>query len=495
MVNMENTIINGKGINAVYKDGSWTIDANSGAVIIDNIIPHVGDAIAKGETIQTVFDKLFSDILPRIPIVDHASMFKTNDDGLDSEHPEVTGLNKNAIYIRITFVGSNEPLYISCWLLQSDIEALKELVNSKASKSEYDLLREQLDEKVSAAQIELLNEQLKLKADKTQLEKLQSIVDKKANTDYIASIEQSIYNKADKSSLTSLETTVANINKTLESVAGSDDIEDITEAIGNINESLLSKATKTDFENVVKNIEKKADKTYVDDLAKRFDSIEEINLDGILTKLNSITLSVSNLDKKITTNETNLKKKADLSYVENIDTELKKATTKLDIIVETKADKTELTSKANKKDLDAIAQTNTLINNSVTNIRKEVDNKASKSDLTEKYEELRHIISDNLTLHRNDIRTVNTKITSLEKKVVAVESSVKDINDLAKREWIQVLTPEQYKRIPSTRIDPAKLYMCIKFGKPYALYIGSVLIAERNVEESTGFAYTFPLTF
>ena len=37
--------------------------------------------------------------------------------------------------------------------------------------------------------------------------------------------------------------------------------------------------------------------------------------------------------------------------------------------------------------------------------------------------------------------------------------------------------------------------MCIKYGKPYALYIGTILIAERNVEESTGFAYTFPLTF
>ena len=65
----------------------------------------------------------------------------------------------------------------------------------------------------------------------------------------------------------------------------------------------------------------------------------------------------------------------------------------------------------------------------------------------------------------------------------------------ANKDWIQVLTPEQYKRLPTSRIDPAKLYMCIKYGKPYALYIGTVLIAERNVEESTGFAYTFPLTF
>jgi hypothetical protein len=53
---MENLITNGTGINAIYKNNTWVLDANSGAVIIEDIIPHVGDAMAKGETIQNVLN-------------------------------------------------------------------------------------------------------------------------------------------------------------------------------------------------------------------------------------------------------------------------------------------------------------------------------------------------------------------------------------------------------------------------------------------------------
>ena len=210
---MENLLINGKGTTVTNNDGSWKIDANSGAVIIEDIIPHIGDSIAKGETIQTVFNQLFSDILPRIPMIDYATMFKTDENGLDAEYPDVTDLNENSIYIRITFINSDTPLYISCWLLQSDIESLKELVNSKASKTEYDLLREEIESKVSAMQIEYLQEQINLKADKTALDRLQLVVDKKANNDYVANLESTIYNKADKTSLNNIEDRINALNK------------------------------------------------------------------------------------------------------------------------------------------------------------------------------------------------------------------------------------------------------------------------------------------
>ena len=90
---MENLIINGKGISSTYNDGSWKIDANSGAVIIEDIIPHVGDAIAKGESIQVVFNKLFNNILPRIPIIDYANMFKTDENGIDSDVIDLISAN------------------------------------------------------------------------------------------------------------------------------------------------------------------------------------------------------------------------------------------------------------------------------------------------------------------------------------------------------------------------------------------------------------------
>ena len=491
---MENLLINGKGTTVTNNDGSWKIDANSGAVIIEDIIPHIGDSIAKGETIQTVFNQLFSNILPRIPMIDYATMFKTDENGLDAEYPDVTDLNRNSIYIRITFVNSDTPLYISCWLLQSDIESLKELVNSKASKTEYDLLREEIESKVSAMQIEYLQEQINLKADKTALDRLQLVVDKKANNDYVANLESTIYNKADKTSLNNIEDRINALNKSLTNYVTVESLEDITGDVTDINTKLSKKADKTALDELSETVQLKADVSQIDEINKKFESIDSVDIEGVDTKLSSLTLSVDKLNKKMDINSSDLKKKADLSYVERIDTDLKRATTKLDIIVETKADKTELLTKANKSDLEALSNTNIIINNNISQLRKSIDTKASKSDLEARVSELQHAISDLYTIEKNDIRLVNSKIINLERNITRMDESITTISK-ANKDWIQVLTPEQYKRLPTSRIDPAKLYMCIKYGKPYALYIGTVLIAERNVEESTGFAYTFPLTF
>lgn len=491
---MENLIINGKGTTVTNNDGSWKIDANSGAVIIEDIIPHIGDSIAKGETIQTVFNQLFSDILPRIPMIDYATMFKTDEDGRDTEYPDVTDLNRNSIYIRITFVNSDTPLYISCWLLQSDIESLKELVNSKASKTEYDLLREEIESKVSAMQIEYLQEQINLKADKTALDRLQLVVDKKANNDYVANLESTIYNKADKTSLNNIEDRINALNKSLINYVTVESLKDITGDVTDVNTKLSKKADKTELDELSKTVQLKADVSQIDEINKKFESIDSVDIEGVNTKLNSLTLSVDKLSKKMDSNSSDLKKKADLSYVERIDTDLKRATTKLDIIVETKADKTELLAKANKSDLEALSNTNTIINNNILQLKKLIDTKANKSDLEARVNELQHAISDLYAIEKNDIRLVNSKIINIEKNITRIDENISTISK-ANKDWIQVLTPEQYKRLPTSRIDPAKLYMCIKYGKPYALYIGTVLIAERNVEESTGFAYTFPLTF
>lgn len=492
--NMDNLIINGKGINATNNDGSWIIDANSGAIIIEDIIPHIGDSISKGETIQTVFNQLFNNILPRIPIVEYSTMFKTDENGIDNVYPDVTGLNANSIYIRLEFANSDSPLYISCWLLQSDIERLKDIIDTKASKSEYDVLKEEVETKVSNIQMDYLIEQINLKADKTSLDRLQSAIDKKANNDKVSSLESIIYNKADKTSLNTLEDTVANLSKSLTDYASNDDLQEVVNNINTLNDSINNKANNDDIDNLDNKINEKANKSDIDDINKRFDKLENINIDDLIAKLNTISLNVNKLSKDIESNKTDIRRKADLSYVEKIDTELKRATTKLDTIVETKADKSDLSSKANKTDLEALAGTTTIINNNIIQLRKNIDSKASIDNLDKKINEVKHSISDLSVVEKNDIRSVNSKISNIEKNIKTIETNIDSVEESIK-DWIQVLTPEQYKRIPTSRIDPAKLYMCIKFGKPYALYIGSVLIAERNVETATGFAYTFPLTF
>ena len=343
-------------------------------------------------------------------------------------------------------------------------------------------------------QIEYLQEQINLKADKTALDRLQLVVDKKANNDYVANLESTIYNKADKTSLNNIEDRINALNKSLTNYVTVESLKDITGDMTDVNAKLSKKADKTALDELSETVQLKADVSQIDEINKKFESIDSIDIEGVDAKLSSLTLSVDKLNKKMDTNSSDLKKKADLSYVERIDTDLKRATTKLDIIVETKADKTELLGKANKSDLEALSNTNIIINNNISQLRKSIDTKASKSDLEARVNELQHAISDLYTIEKNDIRLVNSKIINLEKNITRIDESVSVISK-ANKDWIQVLTPEQYKRLPTSRIDPAKLYMCIKYGKPYALYIGTVLIAERNVEESTSFAYTFPLTF
>lgn len=491
-----NTLIkNGKGIISTYKDDSWIIDANSGAIIIEDIIPHIGDSIAKGETIQTVLNNLFNDILPRIPIINYATMFKTDEHGIDLEHPEVTGLNGDAIYIRITFLNSETPLYISCWLLQSDIESLKTLINTKASKSEYEILRGEIEDKASLIQLNYLQEQINSKVDKSQVDKLQNIVDKKANIDQVAKLESIIFNKADKTQLVEISDTIDSIQSSLDSFIGSGDIGNFDQVIQELKTDISDKVSREDIQIIIPSIEEKADKSQLEEISKRIESIEEVNLDNLLVKLDSMALSISKLDKMINSVKTNIQRKADTSYVERIDTDLKRATTKLDTIVESKADKIDLISKANKSDVDALYNTNVVLTNHINQVKKDVTTKASQSDLDSKYDELIHAISDQHTVHRNDIRQINNNITSVEKDIDKIEESINNLSTFATHEWIQILTPEQYERIHPSRIDPAKLYMCVKYNKPYALYIGSILIAERNVDTSTGFVYTFPITF
>lgn len=494
---MENLITNGTGINAIYKDNTWILDANSGAVIIEDIIPHIGDAMAKGETIQNVLNNLFKSILPQIPIINHASMFKTNDNGVDLEYPDVQGLNKNSIYIRITFLNSSSPLYISCWLLQSDIEALKTTIDSKASKFEYDSLLEEIEDKASMIQIEYLQEQINAKADKKQIDKLQSIVDKKANNDYVASLESIIFDKADKSTIQEISKNIGNIKDNLTQFATTEDLKQTNEIISGINEELTHKLDEEKIEDIVSSLDDKADKSELSDLNKKVERIlnNDFNLSTINTKINSLSLSVNKINEKTFNNSTDIKKKADLSYVERIDTDLKAATTKLDAIVETKADKSDLSKKANKVDVDALINTNAIIKDSINQIRLELSKKADQTDVDEKYNEVKHIISDQQVIHRNDINQITNNLTKVDRNIDKIEDKLDEVTELASKSWVEIMSPEQYKRIHPSRIDPAKLYMCIKYNKPYALYIGSILIAERNSIESTGFIYTFPMTF
>jgi hypothetical protein len=69
------------------------------------------------------------------------------------------------------------------------------------------------------------------------------------------------------------------------------------------------------------------------------------------------------------------------------------------------------------------------------------------------------------------------------------------------------MTPDEYNRLPikptysdgsknPNALQPNVIYFLVKYNKPYALYIGSTLIAKTEEKiGSQGFTYTFPIVF
>jgi hypothetical protein len=69
------------------------------------------------------------------------------------------------------------------------------------------------------------------------------------------------------------------------------------------------------------------------------------------------------------------------------------------------------------------------------------------------------------------------------------------------------MTPEEYNRMSDNPTyangkinpngkQPNVIYFLVKYNKPYAIYIGKILIAKAEEKiGSQGFAYTFPIVF
>lgn len=491
---MENLLTNGTGIETVYNGTSWRIDADSNAVIVEDITPHIGESIPAGSTIQDVFNQLFDNILPNLPSVYEGGMFSTDDNGIDPEYPEVEGLRANAIYIRLERK-DDAPVYISCWMIQSELERLETLLGAKVSVSDFDTLNEIVSQKVSQSQLSTLDLKIDNKADKSSITSLQNQIDTKAPATKVTAIENTLLSKADVSEIDALRKQIQTLQTNLEGNITIDDISSITQSLEVINNTLANKVDKGLFDNYAAELNNKASKLTVEVLAGKINNIEEINLDSINQRLDSLANSIINLDKKIATSTTGIHKKADLSYVEQIDSDLKRATTKLDLMMDSKADKKDIAGKANYQDIVQLEQTIASLNTHIKSLERNIDAKPSKAELNSSTDSLNHTINQRYTEFKNHLRTAEISNNSINKDIDNLELKVSSLEKSAGKEWIQILTPEQYKRLPSSRIDPAKLYLLVRFNKPYALYIGSVLIAERGSEASAGFAYTFPMTF
>lgn len=484
-------LTNGNGISTQYINGQWRIDANTGAVIIEDIVLPSGETVVyEGSTVQDVLNNLYKEVLPKIPLIDNATMFKTID-GVDPEFTDVTDLNPGGVYVRFTFKNVEDPLYVSCWLLQSEIERLDSLVENGISREEFFELQMLVEEKAPAEQLRLLQEEVANKVDSSQLSTIQAQIDTKANADKVASLESLIANKADKLNITGLQQQLDQLTTKIDQLADSNLVQDIKSDIQEIEATIATLASQEAVITLQSQVEDKATKDEVKALADKFDSMEVVSLDELTKQVSTLDKKTNNLSINVDGLDTKVKKKADLTYVEQIDNDLKKKLTAIEKDIANKASSDKLDETINDVNATVVS-----MNNSIKTLENSIKSTYSTTEyVNDKFNSVLHRVNENYTTYKNEVATINKRLINLEKSDVEFKSSIREIKKSAERQWIEIMTPEQYRRLPSSSIEANKIYMCIKYNKPYAMYVGSVLIAQRDSKSSNGFAYTFPLTF
>ena len=489
------------------------------------------------------------------------TVFFANENGQDPEFIEVEELLPNGMYIRLE--GSDGSLaYVSAHEIdkaigiigqmsmskasQADVDAIIETLNDKVSKTELELLKTDIADKVGddafndlaglvankaeRSEIEDLNDKIANKVERGEIEVIQSKIDEKASMESINLISEDINNKALE--ISRIKNDISTIQTALEYVTDSNSISALQNQINYLNSELNKKLEIDDLSSVVSSI-------------------------GTLMDTDSAII------ERISNAETNINKKATKVYVQGQVNELNNAITGISARVDSKADKETVAKKASKTDLDTLTSKVTSLSNEFNdtkndfetlnnNIYVDLSNKVSKDEFETKTSEIEASLNTKSTKveHIEDINRITTRIDDFETttegqfdQVISdidelecninnslaelrsnVNAQTKQLNNQAtqitklqevdkahneklKTEWVRVMTPEAYKKLPpvgDTYTDgtpnpyakqPNIIYMLVRYNKPIAVYIGDVLIAQAEQKGSVGFAYSFPISF
>lgn len=115
----------GEGITLEKTQTGWKISSNSNGVLIGSLSPTYPEDkdIPAGTSIQKTFEILFDDVLPVLPSILKGDIIIAANNGTDQyQHPKfgngiASGLTPDIKYIRIYIASQQEPIYISCELI------------------------------------------------------------------------------------------------------------------------------------------------------------------------------------------------------------------------------------------------------------------------------------------------------------------------------------------------------------------------------------------
>lgn len=405
----------------------------------------------------------------------------------------------------------------------NDYDADMSLDKSKfASKSDLNALKTQVNSKIDASYLEPFKDEVieAISGDPNDPESEQSTV--------VGSIKVNVRYHSKK--IAELE----NLIKSLENNIDDTTDEDVVELINVQIESLKNE--------IQKELNNKASAEYVDNAVR-----------PVKTDLESLTARVKIVSDSLNKKATNLYVQNEISTVNDTISELRSA-------VNSKASVDQLSRKASKDELTVVSDKVNRISNTVnklsnvendqkllaeslktkadtsdvetlkTNMTAALSNKADIVDVNRKINGLDTRVTtlenadnvedfkESISSLSNDIKTVErkfdgltntqkSKLDSHDKQIENLKITDNDIKQQLKHEWIRIMTPEEYNRLPikptysdgsknPNALQPNVIYFLVKYNKPYALYIGSTLIAKTEEKiGSQGFTYTFPIVF
>lgn len=273
----------------------------------------------------------------------------------------------------------------------------------------------------------------------------------------------------------------------------------VTDTNNRLNEKASDSALKT-IENKVTILENKAKVDVVAEVENIKRNLSNINgsidkiesdivynhnsIDTNKTLLNELML---NIQREIT--DINLKCEEIENGVHSNDRKIVETNRRISDI---NCDLNELRLKFNRL-ISQLNEVQVIINNSISSLE-EKHNKDIQDVVTSTDRKIQAAIRDHnsyMAGHTREFDELKNRLNNIDGN----NGSLNSIRELAQKKWITVLSPEEYKKLPAVSKKQDQLYMCIKYGKPYALYIGSVLIAQRNTTKDSGFVYSFPLSF
>lgn len=107
----------GPGIEIVERNGKKYICATAGAITTGALKPPYGitDTIQSGTSIQSIFETLFYDILPKLNSLYKGDVIKADENGKDQYNEDDTrsGLIPGATYLRLYIMSRQEPIYVN----------------------------------------------------------------------------------------------------------------------------------------------------------------------------------------------------------------------------------------------------------------------------------------------------------------------------------------------------------------------------------------------